>query len=539
MAEISGLDKLGLGNLSNIKRNLPVQRLVEDVILRNEGRMGPNGAVMVDTGEFTGRSPKDKYFVDEDSSNKVLWWGDVNQKISEEIFNELQAEVVSHYNNSSSENYIFDGYAGADKTNQISVRIIAKKAWQSFFCHNMFIRPENNDLQQFHPDFTIINASDYYNDNFEKHGMNSKTFIIFNLEKKLAIIGGTEYGGEMKKGIFSLLHYILPQKGVLSMHCSANVDKAYKNTALFFGLSGTGKTTLSTDSKRPLVGDDEHGWSKDGIFNFEGGCYAKVIKLDKKEEPDIFEAIRHGALLENVVFNENTMEVDFDDNSKTDNTRVSYPLKHIKNSLDGNGRNSVADHPKNIIFLTCDAYGVLPPVSKLTSGQAMYHFISGYTAKVAGTERGITEPKAVFSPCFGGPFLTLHPLKYAQLLREKIKEHNSDVYLVNTGWVGGSALNGATRIKIGATRRIIDQILNGEINNSIFKKDPFFNLSYPEKIRDVDAKILNPRSSWLNKEEYDKEALNLSKMFIENFKKFGDEVVSLSEFGPSRIMEKI
>ena len=539
MVEILGLDKLGLEGLSNIKRNLPVQKLIEDIILKKEGRMGPDGAVMVDTGEFTGRSPKDKYFVDESTSNELLWWGDVNQKISKEIFSELQSEVVSHYKTSSSSNYIFDGYAGADEVNKISVRIIAKKAWQSFFCHNMFIRPDNSDLQEFTPDFTIINASEYYNSQFERHGMNSKTFIIFNLEKKLAIIGGTEYGGEMKKGIFSLLHYILPLKGVLSMHCSANVDKKHSNTALFFGLSGTGKTTLSTDSKRPLVGDDEHGWSDHGIFNFEGGCYAKVIKLDKKEEPDIFAAIRHGALLENVVFNEDTMEVDYDDNSKTDNTRVSYPLNHIKNSLDGNGKNSLAGHPKNIIFLTCDAYGVLPPVSKLSSGQAMYHFISGYTAKVAGTERGITEPKAVFSPCFGGPFLTLHPLKYAELLREKIKKHSSQVYLVNTGWVGGSALNGASRIKIGSTRMIIDQILSGEVNNSTFKKDPFFNLSYPETIKGLDSEILNPRASWSSKEDYDKEALNLSKMFIENFKTFGDEVLSLTDFGPSIVMEEI
>ena len=300
------------------------------------------------------------------------------------------------------------------------------------FVNNMFIRPEKEELKDFSPDFTIINASSVQNKAFKQHGMNSETFIIFHLAKKIAIIGGTEYGGEMKKGIFSVLHYVLPQKGVLSMHCSANVDEDGTNSAIFFGLSGTGKTTLSTDPKRPLIGDDEHGWSNDGIFNFEGGCYAKTINLDPEEEPDIYNAIRHGALLENVVYDPHTRVVDYSDNSKTENTRVSYPLNFIENSVFAKGRPAISGHPETIIFLTCDAYGVIPPVSKLSPEQAMYHFISGYTAKVAGTERGVTEPTATFSPCFGGPFLTLHPLKYAELLREKINEHNVPTYLVNT-----------------------------------------------------------------------------------------------------------
>ena len=309
----------------------------------------------------------------------------------------------------------------------------------------MFINQKKND-SDFSADFTIINASNFTNENFKKHGMNSEVFIIFNIKKKMAIIGGTEYGGEMKKGIFSILHYYLPLKGVLSMHCSANVDKNFKHTALFFGLSGTGKTTLSTDPERPLIGDDEHGWSDNGVFNFEGGCYAKTIRLDKKSEPDIYNAIKFGALLENVVYDSSSRIIDFDNSSKTENTRVSYPISYIKNSLVAKGWDSIAGHPDKIIFLTCDAYGILPPVSKLDTHQAMYHFISGYTAKVAGTERGINEPQATFSPCFGGPFLTLHPLKYAELLEEKIKKYSVDVFLVNTGWIGGTPSSGADRL---------------------------------------------------------------------------------------------
>ena len=348
--------------------------------------------------------------------------------------------------------------------------------------------------------------------------MNSETFIIFHLAKKIAIIGGTEYGGEMKKGIFSVLHYLLPQKGVLSMHCSANVQDNMKNAAIFFGLSGTGKTTLSTDPDRPLVGDDEHGWSDDGIFNFEGGCYAKVINLNPNEEPDIYNAIRKEALLENVVFDSKTYEIDFSDGSKTENTRVSYPIEHINNSLAGKGMPSMAGHPEKIIFLTCDAYGVLPPVAKLTPEQAMYHFISGYTAKVAGTERGITEPIATFSPCFGGPFLTLHPFEYAKLLKEKMKKFSVEVYLVNTGWVGNSAESGAKRFSLPKTRKILSAILNGTIENSKFTSDTYFGFKIPEQFDNLNSKILNPIYAWQDIDQYHMSAKMLVEKFQENYR---------------------
>ena len=395
------------------------------------------------------------------------------------------------------------------------------------------------ELADFCPDFTIIYASEVYNDQFEHHGLNSETFIIFNLEKKVAIIGGTEYGGEMKKGIFSVLNYLLPLQGILSMHCSANVDTNGCNTALFFGLSGTGKTTLSTDPNRPLIGDDEHGWSDDGIFNIEGGCYAKVVKLDKEAEPDIFNAIKHGALLENVCFDEQTRIIDFTNASKTENTRVSYPIDHIENSVFASGKPSIGPHPEIIVFLTCDAYGVLPPVSKLTSDQAMYHFISGYTAKVAGTERGITEPVATFSPCFGGPFLSLHPLKYAELLKTKIETHQSMVYLVNTGWIGGSADSGAKRISIKNTRAMITSILERSIEESEFKTEPVFGLSCPQSLSGVNSEVLNPRTSWENPENYDIQAAKLVELFTNNFKTYGNAVAYLEDAGPVKNQKEI
>ena len=515
------LKKIGLHQEDGIFRNLPHEMLIEDTVLRKEGRMGLRGAVMVDTGKYTGRSPKDKYFVVEPSSSQNLWWGSVNQEISEDIFNDLYADVIDHYNQSNNSNtYVFDGFAGADSKYRIGVRMIAKKAWQSHFVHNMFIRPTEKELAEFKPDFTIINASEVFNENFKKHGMNSETFIIFHLEKKIAIIGGTEYGGEMKKGIFSVMNYYLPLRGVLSMHCSANVDENGENPAIFFGLSGTGKTTLSTDPKRPLIGDDEHGWSDDGLFNFEGGCYAKVINLNPNHEPDIYNAIRHGALLENVVFNDETMAVDFSDGTKTENTRVSYPLHYIENSLAAQGQPSISGHPKQIIFLTCDAYGVLPPVSKLNPQQAMYHFISGYTAKVAGTERGITEPVATFSPCFGGPFLTLHPLKYAELLRDKMEKYKVPAYLVNTGWVGANANSGAERISLPLTRKIIHTILDGTIEDVITVEDPYFGFQVPVTLSDIDPNILIPERAWKSNLDYKKAAKNLVRKFHDNFAKY-------------------
>ena len=527
------LDKMGFTDLGQVLRNLPAEDIIENTVDHQEGTLGLNGAVMVDTGRYTGRSPKDKYFVDEESSNKNLWWGPVNAKIDESIFDDLYEQVVDYYNHSDDSNtYVFDGFAGADPTYRLNVRIIAKKAWQAHFAHNMFIRPENGELDGFNPDFTIINASDVYNEKFEAYGMHSKTFIIFHMAKQIAIIGGTEYGGEMKKGIFSVLNYMLPLQGVLAMHCSANVDKNGENPAIFFGLSGTGKTTLSTDPERPLIGDDEHGWSDDGIFNFEGGCYAKVIDLNPEHEPDIYNAIRHGALLENVVFDEETKEIDFTDDSKTQNTRVSYPLNYIDNSVYGQGKPSMSGHPETIIFLTCDAYGILPPVSKLTPEQAMYHFISGYTAKVAGTERGITEPVATFSPCFGGPFLTLHPLKYAELLKQKMNQHQVPAYLVNTGWVGASAQSGAKRISLPVTRQIIHATLDGSIDSSTFEVDPYFGIMVPQCLGDIDPDILVPAKAWKDQTEYNNIAKKLVKKFQKNFEQYDLGDVEILSAGP-------
>ena len=518
--------------IDNLYVNPSIELVSEHIILNKEGHIGPNGTLMVDTGIFTGRSPKDKYFVEEKTSKDNLWWGPVNKKIDSNIFDELYEGVLDYYyNNTDSPTYVFEGYAGADKDFRLSVRMIAKKAWQYNFCRNMFINKKNNE-EEFCTDFTIINASDFINKNYKKYNMNSEVFIIFNIEKKIAIIGGTEYGGEMKKGIFSILHYLLPLKNILSMHCSANVDENFENTALFFGLSGTGKTTLSTDPNRPLIGDDEHGWSDNGIFNFEGGCYAKTIRLDAESEPDIYNAIRFGALLENVVYNKNTRKIDFDDSTKTENTRVSYPISYINNSLVSQGRESMAGHPNKIIFLTCDAYGILPPVAKLDTHQAMYHFISGYTAKVAGTERGITEPEATFSPCFGGPFLTLHPLKYAELLKEKIEKYNVDVFLVNTGWIGGTPSSGANRISIKNTRSIITAILDGSINDTNYIKEPFFGFNIPTSLGKINKNILNPINSWENENNYVSEATRLAKLFKDNFKNYGNKVEYLIKSGP-------
>ena len=529
-------DKLGIHNVKEVHRNLSVEELIKETVANGEGVIGSRGATIVDTGKYTGRSPKDKYIVNEPSSTENIWWGEVNQKLDETIFDELYNKIINYYNTDESKTYLFDGFAGFDPNHSINVRILAKRAWQAHFVNNMFIRPKVEELEGFNPDFTIINASSVFNEDFKKHGMNSETFIIFHMEKRIAIIGGTEYAGEMKKGIFSVLHYMLPLKGILSMHCSANVDEDGKNSAIFFGLSGTGKTTLSTDPKRPLIGDDEHGWSDDGIFNFEGGCYAKTINLDPKEEPDIYNAIRHGALLENVIFDADTGIVDYSDSSKTENTRVSYPLNYIDNSIYGKGEPAIADHPNTIIFLTCDAYGVLPPVAKLTPEQAMYHFISGYTAKVAGTERGIKEPTATFSPCFGGPFLTLHPLRYAELLREKMNKHSVPAFIVNTGWVGATAQSGAKRISLPVTRSIIHTILDGSIKNTTFEKDPYFGFMVPKTLSDIDSNLLVPAKIWEDQMQYKNIANDLVKKFQNNFNQYDLGDAKVRESGPKQLL---
>ncbi len=517
---------------SNFKRNSHVDELINDAVNRNEGVIGLNGALMVDTGEFSGRIPNDKFIVDEESSSKHIWWGDVNRKISEENFNYLLEKVINTYEDLSSNYYMFDGFAGDDVDNSLSVRMITKKAWQSLFVNNMFIRPAKNQLHDFNPDFTIINAYDVKEKDWNKYGLNSENFIVFNIKRKIAIIGGTEYAGEMKKGIFSMMHYYLPQKDVLSMHCSANVSKSQDQSTVFFGLSGTGKTTLSTNANRPLIGDDEHGWSDKGIFNFEGGCYAKAINLDKDKEPEIYNAIQHGTLLENVVYDLETKEIDFDDNKKSENSRICYPINFIENSLGSKKLKSAGPHPESIIFLTCDAYGIMPPLARLNMKQAMYHFISGYTAKMAGTEAGVSEPVAAFSPCYGGPFLTLHPLKYAELLEKKLNQFNSQVYMVNTGWSGSSSISGSKRIDLKLTKHIINLINENKLDFSKTVKDKFFNFEIPLNIEGLDNNFLVPHKSWANLEEYQSVGIMLTKLFNSNFKKYNISDPDILGAGP-------
>ena len=517
---------------SNFKRNSHVDDLISDAVSQNEGVIGLNGSLMVDTGEFSGRIPNDKFIVNEESSSENIWWGEVNQKISEENFDYLLEKVLNTYENLSSSYYVFDGFAGDDVDNSLNVRMITKKAWQSLFVNNMFIRPTEEQLQDFDPDFTIINAYDVKEENWKKYGLNSENFIVFNIKRKIAIIGGTEYAGEMKKGIFSMMHYYLPLKNVLSMHCSANVSESQNQSTVFFGLSGTGKTTLSTNANRPLIGDDEHGWSDNGIFNFEGGCYAKAINLDKAKEPEIYNAIQHGTLLENVVYDLETKKVDFDDNTKSDNSRICYPINFVENSLGSKNLKSAGPHPESIIFLTCDAYGIMPPLARLNKKQAMYHFISGYTAKMAGTETGVNEPVAAFSPCYGGPFLTLHPLKYAELLEKKLNEFNSQVYLVNTGWSGSSSISGSKRIDLKLTKHIIDLITENKLDFSTTTKDKFFNLEIPLNVKGLDNDFLVPHKSWSNIEEYQSIGNMLTRLFNSNFEKYNISDADIIGAGP-------
>lgn len=484
------------------------------------GTVTDTGAVAVDTGIFTGRSPKDKYIVEEETSSKNIWWKNGTRKASDNkpvsigIWNELKEMTINQLSGKTL--YVQDGFAGANPETRLKVRFIVEVAWQAHFVKNMFIRPTDAELEEFEPDFVVFNGSKTSNHKWQEHNLNSEVYAVFNLKEKMACIGGSWYGGEMKKGIFSIMNYYLPLKGIASMHCSANVGKK-GDTAIFFGLSGTGKTTLSADPHRALIGDDEHGWDDHGIFNFEGGCYAKTIDLDPEKEPDIFHAIKRDALLENVVVKENG-EVDFSDSSKTKNTRVSYPIYHIHNIVKPVSK---AGHAKNVIFLTADAFGVLPPVSKLTPEQTEYHFISGYTAKVAGTERGITEPQPSFSACFGAAFLLLDPTVYSKLLTQKMKENKSSAWLVNTGWIGGPVGVGK-RIDIPSTRAIIDGILEGELESAEYETIPYFNLKVPVNVSGVDSKLLNPRNIWKDPAEWETAARDLARRFIENFNGFKD-----------------
>lgn len=526
-----GINSLGIHNPETIHHNLSYPELFQHEQDNGEGTIMKTKygkTFSVDTGKFTGRSPKDKWVVQNIGSDtdKNMWWGDINQPTSPEVFDELYDKAVNHFN-TLDKCYVFDGYCGANPNSQKKVRFVHELSWQQHFVSNMFIRPETKEeLQDFKPDFTIINACSVNNEDWEKHELNSDVAIAFNLEKEVAVILGTWYGGENKKGIFGLMNYWLPLEGIMPMHCSANVGKD-GDSALFFGLSGTGKTTLSADPNRNLIGDDEHGWDEEGIFNFEGGCYAKTINLTEENEPDIFRAIKTDALLENVHQNEDGSP-DYDNVEKTQNGRVSYPIYHIDNWH----KPQMADHPNNIIFLTCDAFGVLPPVSKLSSGQAMYHFLSGYTAKVAGTERGVTEPEATFSACFGAAFLTLHPTRYADLLQKKLEKHGSNAYLVNTGWTGGKYGEGE-RMSIKDTRACIDAILSGNILHSEFRTDDLFGFEVPLELPGVSSEVCNPRESWKDSNAYDEQALKLANMFKENYVQYtGDDVTDYTKYGP-------
>ncbi len=515
--------KLGLKLSSNIHYQLSPEELAEQTINRGQGRYNDTGALCINTGKFTGRSPKDKFIVLDDISKDTVHWNDFNQAIDEKYFHILFKKMMD-YLGKKNELWVRDSYACADKNYRLNIRVVNENPWSNLFAYNLFLRPNDEELDSFEPDWHIIQAPNF-SANPETDGVRNCNFSIVSFTYKMILIGGSGYTGEMKKGIFTVLNYLLPQqKNVLSMHCSANVGQD-ADVAVFFGLSGTGKTTLSADPARKLIGDDEHGWDNDSVFNFEGGCYAKCIDLTAEKEPEIFNAIRPGALVENVQFFEGSNKIDFSSKAITENTRVSYPLHFISNALEP----SVGGLPKNIFFLTCDAAGVLPPIAKLTQGQAMYQFISGYTAKVAGTEAGVTEPKSTFSACFGAPFLPLHPAKYAEMLGKKMNENKVNVWLVNTGWTGGSYGVG-NRIKLSYTRALISAALNGELNDVDYENMPVFNLAIPTACAAVPAELLNPRNTWTDKAAYDAKAKSLAEQFITNFKKYasgsGEEILA-------------
>ncbi len=513
------LRQYGITNAEEIFYNPSYELLFEhetnpDLKGYEKGQLTESGAIAVDTGIFTGRSPKDKYIVLDDTSRDTVWWSDQgkndNKPINQGTWDQLKSLVTDRL--SGKRLYVMDTICGANKNSQLKVRFVMEVAWQAHFVKNMFIRPSEEELDGFEPDFIVMNGAKCSNPQWQNMELNSENFVAFNLSEKIQLIGGTWYGGEMKKGMFSMMNYLLPLQGMASMHCSANIGEN-GDTAIFFGLSGTGKTTLSTDPERALIGDDEHGWDDDGVFNFEGGCYAKTINLSKESEPDIYNAIRRDALLENVTVDDSGI-IDYSDASKTQNTRVSYPLYHIENIVKPVSKGG---HAKQVIFLTADAFGVLPPVSKLDPEQTKYHFLSGFTAKLAGTERGITEPTPTFSSCFGAAFLSLHPTKYAQELVKRIQATGSTAYLVNTGWNGTGK-----RISIQATRAIIRAILNGSIDKAESFTLPYFNLDVPMNINAVDKGILDPRNTYEDPDEWDKKARNLAELFVSNFEKFTD-----------------
>ena len=512
-----GLAQQGLKPSGQVHWNLLAPELVEAAIRRNEGRLAEMGPFVAITTPHTGRSPNDKFVVQENSTSADVDWGKVNQPISAEHYALLKSDVQS-YLNGLNELFVQDLFCGADTSTRLSVRYVLPNAWHANFVRNMFIRPELADLASFAPNFTVYHAPEFQADP-ARHGTRTTTFIVLNLVEHTILIGGTRYAGELKKAMFTVMNYLLPKKNVLSMHCSANIGPD-GDTALFFGLSGTGKTTLSADPERGLIGDDEHGWSANGTFNFEGGCYAKVINLSAESEPDIYQTTQmFGTVLENVVLSEPTRKVEFENQSLTENTRACYPLHYIKNHVPS-GRGG---HPKNVVFLTADAFGVLPPIAKLTPEQAMYYFLSGYTAKVAGTERGVTEPQATFSACFGAVFLVWHPTKYAHMLGDLLQQHSAQVWLVNTGWSGG-AYGVGSRMKLSHTRAMVRAALAGRVKDVATITDPIFGLHMPTAIEGVPSEVLDPRKTWQDGAAYDAQAKKLAEMFRDNITKFGDAV---------------
>lgn len=494
-----------------VHANLTVPELIEEAIMRGEGLLANNGALRVTTGKYTGRSPNDKFVVDSPKVHEQIAWGN-NKPFSQDKFIHLYNRMLAYLQNR--EIFIFDGIAGADAEHKLNVRFINEFAWQNLFVHQLFVRPEGQPGQ---PEFQVI-CMPGFKANPEIDGTNSEAFIVLNFEERLVLIGGTHYAGEMKKSIFTVMNYLLPLQGILSMHCSANVGPQ-GDTALFFGLSGTGKTTLSADPNRTLIGDDEHGWTDKGVFNIEGGCYAKCIRLSRENEPQIWNAIRFGSVLENVAMDEDSRQVDYDDEDITENTRAAYPVDYMPNVVIP----GVAGHPKTIVFLTADAFGVLPPIAKLNKEQAVYHFLSGYTSKLAGTERGITEPEATFSTCFGSPFLPLSPLVYAKLLGEKIERYDTKVFLINTGWSGGSYGVGK-RMSIPYTRAMVTAAIEGLLETVDYELDPVFNVHIPLSCPGVPSEVLKPRNTWQDKEAYDRQAGDLAKRFVKNFTKFSDNM---------------
>ncbi|MFN8580607.1 MAG: phosphoenolpyruvate carboxykinase (ATP) [Gemmatimonadaceae bacterium] len=519
-----GLGGQGLAPAGRVHWNLVAPELIQHAVVRNEGTVADMGPFVAVTAPHTGRSPNDKFVVRESSTEADVDWGKVNQPIGEDKFELLLADVRT-YLSGLHDLFVQDLYCGADAGHRLSVRYVTPNAWHANFVRNMFIRPELSELPTFNPNFTVLHAPEFQATP-ERHGTRTGTFIVLHLARRMVLIGGTRYAGELKKAMFTVMNYLMPKAGVLSMHCSANIGEA-GDVALFFGLSGTGKTTLSADPERSLIGDDEHGWSTDGVFNYEGGCYAKVINLSKEQEPDIFATTQmFGTILENVVL-DHQRRVKFDDQSITENTRASYPLPYIRNHVPS-GRGG---HPRHVVFLTADAFGVLPPIARLTRDQAMYYFMSGYTAKVAGTERGVTEPQATFSSCFGAVFLVWHPTKYAEMLGALIDRHHSAVWLVNTGWSGGPYGVGA-RMKIGHTRAMVRAALGGRLEQTPTQPDPVFGLHIPTDVPGVPPEVLNPRKTWTDGAAYDAQAQKLAEMFRKNFEKFGTVSDSIRSAGP-------